>query len=275
MVPEGIIPPLITPLTSQQAVDVSALKKLIGMQLQAGTPALFLCGTAGLGSVLTLSQYETVIGTAKETVPPDYPLLCGVLEPSTIRSLERLHVLETLGVKLFVAITPYYIRASGYDDLLKHFGTLRERTDMEMVLYNMPGCTGTYIEPKLVFDMARRGWSTTIKDSSGNAEYFESLCINGKPCGLQVYQGLAPDFDWLNRIGAAGCVPVPANRYPELFHTAWQQRGNAARLATIQTRIDAAWNELVKGTDYISGTILSLAEQGIGEKNIMLPFSIQ
>lgn len=272
-IPEGIIPPLLTPLTDKQEVDVPALKKLIHKQLKAGTPALFICGTAGLGSVLTMKQYETVVSTAKETVPEGYPLLCGVLESSTIRDLERIKVLENLGINCFVTVTPYYLKTTATVDLLKHFGTLRESTEMEMVLYNMPGCTGVVIDPELVFEIVRRGWSSMIKDSSGDAEYFKTLCNGGKELGLRVYQGLAPDFSWLHSIGASGCVPVPANLYPELFNSAWKERGNQAQLMELQPKIDNVWSELVQGTDYISRSLRALAEEGIGTGGMMLPFS--
>lgn len=270
-IPEGIIPPLLTPLTSSQEVDVPALKKLVAKQVNAGTPALFVCGTAGLGSVMTIAQYELAISTVQESVPEGYPLLCGVLESSTVRDLERIQLLEKMGIKSFVTVTPYYLRATEKDALLRHFGTLKESTDMEMVLYNMPGCTGVVIEPELVFEMAEKGWSTVIKDSSGDNEYLEKLCTGGKEYGLRVYQGLAPDFKWLAEIGASGCVPVPSNRYPELFNEAWNERKNSARIAELQPQIDTAWAELVQGTDYISGSIRSLAEEGIGEGHMMLP----
>ena len=272
IIPEGIIPPLLTPLTATQDVDVAALKSLIRKQVKAGTPALFICGTAGLGSVLTAGQYEKVIATAIETVPDGYPLLCGVLESSTIRDIERIKLVERLGIKSFVTVTPYYLRATEREDLLRHFGALRESTDMEMVLYNMPGCTGVVIAPELVFDMAKRGWSTMIKDSSGDNAYLESLCSGGKEFGLRVYQGLMPDFGWLASIGASGCVPVPSNCYPELFNSAWNERHNAARLTELQPQITEVWNRLVQGTDYISRSIRFLAKEGIGSGELMLPF---
>ena len=102
-IPEGIIPPLLTPLTADHQVDVPAYKKLINKQVNAGTPALFICGTAGLGSVLTQEQYETVITTALETIPDGYPLLCGVLESSTMRDLERIKLLDQLKIECFEA----------------------------------------------------------------------------------------------------------------------------------------------------------------------------
>jgi len=270
-IPKGIIPPLLTPLTADQQVDAPAYKKLINKQIDAGTPALFVCGTAGLGSVLTQEQYETVITTALETIPDGYPLLCGVLESSTMRDLERIKLLEQLNIECFVCITPYYLRATEKDDLLRHFGLLRDSTTMEMVIYNMPGCTGVVIPPDLVVEMAKRGWSTTIKDSSGDNDYVKTLCNQGADVGLAVYQGLAPDFGWLNDIGAGGCVPVPSNCYPELFNSAWEARGDKEKLAKIQPEIDAVWNRLVQGTDYISQSLKQLAEDGIGTATMMMP----
>jgi 4-hydroxy-tetrahydrodipicolinate synthase len=271
-IPEGIIPPLLTPLTEDQQVDVEALKKLIHKQLDAGIPALFICGTAGLGSVLTTKDYETVITTALDAVPSGYPILCGVLESSTVRSIERIRLLESLHINTFVTITPYYLRATDDDDLLRHFGTLRESTEMEMVLYNMPGCTGVVIPPELIFEMVRRGWTTIIKDSSGDDEYIESLCKGGAELDLKVYQGLAPNFGWLNKIGAAGCVPLPANSHPELFLSAWEARDKSDQLKDIQPEVDAVWNSLIVGTDYLRRSLKLLAQQGIGSGTLMLPF---
>lgn len=271
-IPEGIIPPLLTPLTEDQQVDVPALRKLIQKQLAAGIPALFVCGTVGLGSALTRANYEKVITTALETVPGGYPILCGVLESSTMRSLERVKLLETLDIQTFVTVTPYYLKTTAKDDLLRHFGTLRDSTDMEMVLYNMPGCTGVTIEPEVVFEMIQRGWSKTIKDSSGDNAYIEALCRDGAELGLKVYQGLAPDFGWLHEIGASGCVPVAANTHPELFVAAWEARYSKTRLAEIQPQVDTVWNDLIRGTDYISRSLKLLEDEGIGSGSLMLPF---
>ncbi|BHH82013.1 dihydrodipicolinate synthase family protein [Desulforhopalus sp. 52FAK] len=270
-IPEGIIPPLLTPLTEDQHVDVAALRQLIKKQLDANIPALFICGSAGLGSVLTLQDYETVITTAQDVVPKEYPLLCGVLESSTVRSLERIKIIESLGITAFVTVTPYYMRATAKDDLLRHFGTLHDSTDMEMVVYNMPGLTGVVIEPEVVFEMAKRGWTKTIKDSSGDNDYIAELCKGGAEHGLKVYQGLAPDFGWLHTLGASGCVPVPANCQPELFMSAWSKRGDKEELQTIQPQIDKVWEQLVVGTDYISGSVRMLKDEGIGNGTMMLP----
>jgi 4-hydroxy-tetrahydrodipicolinate synthase len=271
--PDGIIPPLLTPLAPDQTVDTDALRQLIRMQLQAGTPGLFVAGSAGLGSILTAADYELLITTSLDETPEDYPVLCGVLESSTVRALERVRLLESLGAKAFVTITPYYVRATEHDDLLRHFGALRDASEMEMVAYNIPGCTGCELPVATVLEMARRGWVRSCKDSSGDDSYVEALCRQGAEFGLRVYQGMRPDFKWLSEIGASGCVPVPSNAYPELFNSGWNNRANLEQLATIQPEIDRVWEQLVDGWDYTSRSIRILAEKGIGSGTLTLPFS--
>jgi len=270
--PDGIIPPVLTPLTTDQKVDIPALKTLINKLIEGGSSALFMGGTAGLGSILTASDYELVIATALEAAPDDYPILCGVLEPSTARAVERIKLLETLGAEFFVTVTPYYVKATEDAALLRHFGAQRDASNMEMVLYNMPGCTGVNISAELVADMVKRGWTASCKDSSGDKAYFEALCRDSAESGLKVYQGMCPDFAWLHGLGAAGAVPVPANVSPELFVSGWDNRADGSVISGIQRDVDQAWNELVVGTDYTSGSIRALASQGVGTGTLALPF---
>ena len=270
--PNGIIPPVLTPLTAEQKVDIPALKALIHKLIDGGVSGLFMGGTAGLGSILTAADYELVIATTLAEVPTGYPVLCGVLEPSTARAVERIALLDSLGAKFFVTVTPYYVRATADDALLRHFDAQREATDMEMVLYNMPGCTGVNIPAELVIDMTKRGWTSSCKDSSGDKDYLQTLCQSSEETGLKVYQGMCPDFVWLNEIGASGAVPVPSNAYPELFASGWENRADADTIPAIQTEVNRRWNELVIGTDYTSGSIKSLAGQGLGTGTLAMPF---
>lgn len=271
--PDGIIPPVLTPLCKDQSVDLVAFKALINKLVEGGSSALFVCGTAGLGSMLTEADYALVVETAIETAPEGFPVLCGVLEPSTARALERIKLLKTLNVEFFVTVTPYYVRATEDAALLRHFGLLRDASDMEMVLYNMPGCTGVELSPSLVLEMVERGWTASCKDSSGDKEYFEALCRDKAETGLKMYQGMCPDFAWLHALGANGAVPVPANSHPELFSSGWQQRDDTAAIAALQAKVDSVWQAQVVGTDYTSRTLKVLADEGIGTGEMVWPFT--
>lgn len=273
MIPEGIIPPVLTPLKKNQEVDFMAFRRLLEKLINGGVHALFVAGTAGFGSILTESQYRELIGTAVEQVAGRLPILAGVLEPSTQRSTVVLKFLEHSGVDAAVLVAPYYLRAGNRGQLLRHFGRLRESTSLELAVYNIPMCTGTAIPADLLFELADRGWIGVCKDSSGDPAYFSGLCRTGKAHGLRVYQGMRPDFAQLAELGASGCIPVPGNIRPELFAAAWAQRRNFPVLPELQRQCDEIWNRLVAEGDFFSRSLKMLAREGIGDGVMPEPFN--
>ena len=273
MIPEGIIPPVLTPLTREQDVDQEAFCRLLDKLIAGGVHGLFIAGTAGFGSILTDAQHEWTVRLAVRHVAGRLPVLSGVLEPSTARVLERIRRIESSGVLAVVVVAPYYLRAQNERQLLRHFEIIRESTNLEMVLYNLPGCVGTAIPVQVFGDMAKRGWISACKDSSGDSEYFSELCRRGAENGLRVYQGMRPVFATLVELGAAGCVPVPGNVFPELYVQAWNKRTEQAELPGLQERCDQAWKDLVVGTDFFSRSLRRLAEEGLGAGVMPEPFS--
>lgn len=89
---------------------------------------------------------------------------------------------------------------------------------------------------------------------------------------MRVYQGLRPDFAKLAELGAAGCVPVPANLRPEQYAEAWSQRDEPVAQPRLQASCDALWSELVLSTDFFSRTLKRLAEEGLGTGVMPEPF---
>ncbi|MFA6291234.1 MAG: dihydrodipicolinate synthase family protein [Victivallales bacterium] len=272
MIPDGIIPPVLTPLNGDQEIDTVALRQLLDKLMNGGVHALFLAGTAGLGAVITQRQYEKVIETAVAHVSGRIPILAGVLEPSTMRNVERLKMLEGSGIMAAVVIPPYYCRAANDTQLLRHFEKMRLATSLELILYNIPVCTGTELSVEFICDMKKRGWITACKDSSGNSGFFADLCKKGGSHGLKVYQGMRPDFHRMEELGASGCVPVPANVFPEYFVDAWNKRKNEKELPASQKTCDDAWNELVVGSDFFSNSVKMLCKKGIGTGIMPEPF---
>lgn len=273
MIPEGIIPPVLTPLKKDQEIDEPAFRRLLDKLIGGGVHALFVAGTAGLGSIMTEKQYRQTIAIAVEHVAGRLPLIAGVLEPSTQRSVEYLKILENSGVSTAVLVTPYYVKAKNDTQLLRHFGILRDSSNLELVVYNIPMCTGTGIPLKVLEEMAGRGWITACKDSSDDPEYFSALCRVGLERGLRIYQGLRPDFAQLTELGASGCIPVPGNVFPELFVAAWNQRHQRQELPLLQKQCDDVWNQLVVGGDFFSRSVKLLAQQGLGSGVMPEPFN--
>lgn len=256
---DGIIVPLLTPLTSGDALDKPALRALIRHCLDGGVDGLFIGGTAGLGPLLTDRVWRDLMETALNEVGDPDRLQAGAIAPAAGQVLEKLEILERMGYRWFVATPPFYLPPRSTEDFHRHFATLADASGMGMILYNIPACTGCAIPESVVLDLAAEGLSTDCKDSSGDAPWFESLCEKGADKGLGMYMGLKPNFARLKAMGARGSVPVPANVFPTLFADAWRSPNDA-----IQQRIDRVWDLFVKGTDFLSASVYAISKIGMG-----------
>ncbi len=255
----GVLPPVITPLNNDETLDKEAFCKLLDKLIKADCAALFLCGTVGVGPALTDEQYTKVLETAFEVTPEHIPLLAGVMEPATARAIHRLRIAEKIGYKYAVLSAPYFFVPRSDDEILTHFGECAKATSMNIIAYNIPQYTRCSIPIELLLLMHRRGWIGGVKESSGDKEYFKELCLKGFEAGLPVFQGNRPIFSELSECKAAGIVPVPANVDPELYVKAWKEKTE-----TLQQKTDELWNSVVKGSDFLSGSLKKLEDEGIG-----------
>jgi len=270
---EGIIVPVITPVNGDGKVDEAAFRAVLGRCIEGGVHGLFVGGTSGIGPLLPDQQWRRMLEIALDQVKGQRPLLAGVMETSTPRAIERIRHLEGLGFKYFVLTPTFYVPIRQHDEFMAHFGACRQATGMEMVVYNIPPCTGSTIPAETVLEMARRGWTRTCKDSSNDAAFFADLCRRGKEHGLGVFQGNYPHFTTLLELRAAGVVPVPGNIDPRPLADAWNalRAGDIETLQRLQPRIDALWQAMVSGFDFLSGNIYALQLLGIGSGEVIAP----
>ena len=262
----GVVPPVITPLMNDETLDKEAFCKLIDKLVNADCSALFICGTAGIGPALTDEQYTRVLQTAIKAAPGHIPLLAGVMEPSTARAIHRLRLAEKIGYKYAVLSVPYFFVPRSDREIMTHFGECARATSMNIIAYNLPQYTRCNIPVEILLAMHRRGWIGGIKESSGDREFFSRLCLKGNEAGLPVFQGNRPVFAELSELHASGIVPVPANVDPELYVKAWKEKTE-----TLQEETDKLWFSLVNGSDFLSGSLKKLADEGIGVGRLPRP----
>jgi 4-hydroxy-tetrahydrodipicolinate synthase len=222
----------------------------------------FVCGTAGYGAWVRERDYKALLETAVKTSSGRVAVYAGVLEPSTDRALERIALAKSIGVDHVVVIPPYYM---GINDSLPHFRKCAEGYGGKIIVYNIPGCTGVNLTRKDISTLIDEGLVSAVKDSSGDFELFKTLCTLPVP----VFQGLKPVMKDLKALGAAGCVPVPGNPYPELFVKAWHEKESPVEESKIQEKIDLIWGALVKGIDFMRPTAALMARLGIGDGTLL------
>lgn len=270
----GVIVPVITPVDENENVNEQAFRAVMRRCLDAGVEGIFVGGSSGMGPLLADSQWQRAMEIAWDEVGTDGILMGGVIATSTRRALEQIAILDRIGFPAMAVTPTFYISLSRESELLAHFGACRQVTDMQMVVYNIPGCVNCNIPVETIEEMTLRGWTDLIKESSGDREYFHQLLNICQEQGVGVMQGNEPDIEWGLSIGAAGIVPVCANYEPQTFVTAIAaaKRGDKHLLALAQQRASAIRDVLGVGRkNWISGIMYGMKTLGIGSGVPLLP----
>lgn len=262
----GVIPPILTPLRDGKP-DLPALRVLLERAHNGGCAAVFVGGTVGYGPLLPDADWDAMVSAALEWGRGRTQVLVGVMETSTPRAIAKLRRLERLGGTIAVVTPTFYVTLRQETEFMRHFSACRAATGMEMIVYNIPSCTGSSIPLPVMLACAREKICRTIKDSSGDRDALAALCRQGKEYGLDVLQGIRPDLAWLSEIGAAGIIPVPANLDPLPYTAGWRavESGDQAGMRQHQPRIYALWDGLVEGGDWIGGAFWAIGKQGLGD----------
>jgi 4-hydroxy-tetrahydrodipicolinate synthase len=135
-------------------------------------------------------------------------VIAGTTGNNTRHSVALTKEAEKTGVDAILAVVPYYNRPP-QDGLLRHFGAIAEATSLPVVLYNVPGRTGTNMLPATVHELARRHPNiVAVKESTGSVEQFTALVRDRAREDFTVWSG--DDYFFLPALalGAYGVVSV-------------------------------------------------------------------
>lgn len=238
---QGIFPPIVTPLDSQECVDEGAFSKLIERVIAQGVHGLYLLGSTGEGVAFPLQQRQKAIEVAVAAVGGRIPIICGVMDSSTKRVLANVEMAESLGVQAVAATPPYYYPCSGNDELISFFGEVAANTGLPVFIYNIPQMTKIMIPAEIVGELnARIPNIAGIKDSSGDWSNFLRLYeAVGQDPQFSLFLGshfLAGAGIWY---GAAGAVLSISNIDPAMCVALYNaaKQGDLQTIQQIQTRI--------------------------------------
>ncbi|GAA3727365.1 4-hydroxy-tetrahydrodipicolinate synthase [Spinactinospora alkalitolerans] len=211
---QGVIPPMVTPLTPEGAVDVVSLERLVAFLLDAGVSGLFALGSSGESAYLTDAQRNTVIDTVTGAAAGQVPVLAGCIETSTNRVVERAREAHKLGAEAVVATAPFYTRTHPVE-IDRHFRAVRAAVDLPLLAYDIPVSVHVKLEPAQVLELAGDGVIDGLKDSSGDDAGFREVVLGTR--GLASFSALTGHetvVDAMMLAGADGAVPGLANVDP-------------------------------------------------------------
>ncbi len=199
---------MITPFTSSGDVDHEKAWRLARYLSDNGSDALVVTGTTGesptLSTVEKLALYKTVVDAVAEK---DTFVIAGTGTYNTAESVELTEKAADLGCDGVLAVTPYYNRPS-QTGLIAHFTAIAE-VGLPVVLYNIPGRTGTLIEMESLARLAEHENIVAVKDAVESVG-FTSHTVNRIP-GFPVYSGQDSHTLPMLAVGAVGVVSVIAH----------------------------------------------------------------
>ena len=165
---EGVIPAIPTPLLPNEDVDLEALGRLIDFVIQGGASGIFILGNMGEGAALVDSQKRAAVKEAVKRVRGRVPLLAGISEVSTRRTVESGKAIQALGPDYLVSTTPYYYQFPHPDSIMGFFETLGRELSRPLVFYHAPGATGNKVGTEVLDRLMNLPFLAAIKDSSGD-----------------------------------------------------------------------------------------------------------
>jgi 4-hydroxy-tetrahydrodipicolinate synthase len=205
---------LVTPFHSDGSLDEEALSKLVQWQIKSGIQFLVACGTTAETPTLNHEEWLRVIGIVAGTAAGRVPVLAGCTYNSTQDAVARAREAASVpGVYGLLTANPFYNKP-GQEGQYQHFRAIADAVECPVVLYNIPGRTGTNLEPATIFRLAQDAPNIEgVKESSGNLQQIAEL-IYLMPPGFTVLAG--DDLMTLPVIalGGAGVVSVASNEIP-------------------------------------------------------------
>jgi len=207
---EGSIVALVTPFRNGR-IDRDAFTALVEKQVAGGSSALVACGTTGEAPTLSDEEQAEVIAATIATAKGRVPVIAGTGTYDTAETIRRTKAAAAAGCKAAMVVTPYYNKPTPRG-LEAHFTAVADASPIPLIVYNIPGRTGTRIPPALIAKLSRHPRIGALKDATGSpADCMEVAEL----CNLPILAGDdALTLAWM-AMGAKGVVSVAANVVPD------------------------------------------------------------
>jgi 4-hydroxy-tetrahydrodipicolinate synthase len=260
---------LVTPFQQDARIDFTALKQLVQLQLDGGTDFLVVQGTTGESPTLSADEKRQVLDTVLEVNNGKLPIVYGIGGNNTA-ALEANFKHLPKGVDGILSVSPYYNKPI-QKGIVAHFKAVASYTDLPIILYNVPGRTGSNMSVETTLELSELSNVVAVKEASGNMEQIMDIIRQRKP-NFGVLSGDDNLTMPLIAAGADGVISVVANAFPERF----SQMVHAAMSGDLALA-KAAHYDLFAVTKMFfeegnpGGVKVALAQRGLMQETMRLP----
>lgn len=221
---------LVTPMNEDGAIDFNGLKKLLDHTAK-GVDYYVVMGTTGESVTLSKDEKKEVLSFVKKNNTKGLPIVYGIGGNNTQAVLDEIQNTDFRGVAAILSVSPYYNKPS-QEGIYQHFKKIAAASPVPVLLYNVPGRTGSNLTADTTLRLASLKNIIGIKEASGNLEQCMKIA-KSKPAGFLLISGDDMLTVPIYAIGGVGVISVLANAYPDVFRK-MKESMNAGKIIPAQ-----------------------------------------
>jgi 4-hydroxy-tetrahydrodipicolinate synthase len=211
---KGCLTALVTPFRGGE-VDLAALEQLVEAQIAGGVQGLVPCGSTGESATLTHEEHIAVVKAVIRFARGRLPVIAGTGSNSTAEAVRLTRAAEEAGAAGALLISPYYNKPT-QEGIYQHYAAVAEATKLPLIVYNIPGRTGSNILPETIARLSRAKNIVGVKEASGSMQQIIDVIDLAEP-GFAVWSGDDVMTLPIVAAGGAGTICVTSNVVPRQF----------------------------------------------------------
>jgi 4-hydroxy-tetrahydrodipicolinate synthase len=204
---------LVTPFTKDGALDEPALRKLVDWQIEQGIHFLVPCGSTGEAATMTPAEHRRVVEITVEQAKGRVPIVAGAGSNDTAKAVAMSKEMKAAGATHLLHVSPMYNKPP-QRGIIEHFKRIADATDLPVVVYNVPGRTGSNIEAKTTLALAQVKHIVAVKEASGNLGQITDI-LRDRPANFAVLSGDDEMTLAVMAAGGDGVISVISNATPK------------------------------------------------------------
>ncbi|WP_026689846.1 4-hydroxy-tetrahydrodipicolinate synthase [Alteribacter aurantiacus] len=215
-----IITAMVTPFDSKGNIDFTKTTKVIEHLISNGSDGLVVAGTTGESPTLSQEEKLALFEHAVKVANGRVKIIAGTGSNNTFQTIDFTKKAEKTGVDAIMLVTPYYNKPS-QKGIYEHFKAIAQNTKLPIMLYNVPGRTGTSMSTETVVELSKIENIVSVKEASGDLDQITDIIAN-TPEPFTVYSGDDGLTLPIMSIGGNGVVSVAShilgNEMQEMIH---------------------------------------------------------
>ena len=207
----GVTVALVTPFTETGQVDFAELDRLVDWHVDQGTDCLAPVGTTGESPTLSHQEHREVIRRVAQRANGRIKVMAGTGSNATGEAIELTRFAADVGADGALMVAPYYNKPT-QEGYLRHFLAVADAVALPIVLYNIPGRTGSNMLPETINRMAEHRNIVAVKEATGSMDQASQILSGSNLTLLSGDDSLTLP---LMSLGGSGIVSVVANIIPK------------------------------------------------------------